>query len=260
MRRFLLLVPMAVVLTVSTVAAQSPCDPDLVHRADPSRADRRHFGYSLRGDRCEGLYGQDVAGGSLLTPISFTARFEDFDPAQIRHLILTWPAVADGRLHVRAQSRRPKLYYRMDTVREARQRHYEWPAEVLTNLGLRRGDLGVTAWVLERVGDRERAVHVPLRVGADREPEPGGEYALIVVPGAELDEAWATLLAVDDQGRPLRQLQRRKLDLGFYPAGRSFTVPIPIPREPGLYRVDLDAELRNGRTASVNVFFRNSSR
>jgi hypothetical protein len=255
-RSFLVLVLAVFMVTVSSAAAQSPCDPDLVDR-DRSDPPKHRHGYSLRGDRCEGLYVQQVAGGSLLTPISFTARFEEFDLGPIRHLILAWPAVGDGRLHVRAQSRRPKLYYRMDTVQAASQRRYEWPTDVLTALGLRRGDLGITAWVLERIGDRERPVHIPLQIGANREAQRSKEYDLIVVPGAELDEVWAILLAVDRQGRPLRQIQRRKLDLGFYPAGRSFSVSIPVPREPGLYRLDVDAALRNGTTTSVNVLFRN---
>ena len=248
------LVIMVWVLMVSTVAAQTPCDPDLVDRA---RANQR-FPYSLRGDRCEGLYVQDVAGGSVLTPISFTARFEKFDTGPSKPLILAWPAAGDGRLYVRAQSRRPKLYYRMDTVQAANQGRYEWPTDVLSSLGLMREDLGVVAWTMARIGDRERPVHVPLWIGSARHAEKVDKYVLSVVPGAELDEVYTTLLAIDRQGRPVRQaIERRKHPLGFYPAGRSFPVEVDAPAPGGLYRLDVDAVLRNGATTNLNVLFLN---
>jgi hypothetical protein len=146
----------------------------------------------------------------------------------------------------------------MDTVQAANQGRYEWPTDVLSSLDLRREDLGVAAWTVERIGDRERPVHVPLWIGSSHDGKKTEKYVLSVVPGAELDEVYTTLLAIDRQGRPVRPVgQRRKHDLGFYPAGRSFSVDVQVPAPRGLYRLDVDAVMRNGATTNLNVLFLN---
>lgn len=237
---------------VGTARAQDACDPSLVARA---RAVQR-LAYSSRGDRCEGLYAQDVASGTVLTPISFTASFEDFDPSVVKRLFLTWPDVGNNLVYVRAQSRRPKFYYRMDAVQSPGQTRFEWKTDLLAEFKLRQTDLGVMAWTPRRIGDVEQPVHVPLRIGAGREAAAGKEYALILVPGAELDDVYHALLAIDARGQPLHQVgSRRELGLGFYPAGRSFRVTIAVPAKVGLYRLDVDAGLRNGTTASIHLMF-----
>src|SRR5262245_57769459 len=89
-------------------AAQSrACDPLLTQPAASPH------GYRLRGDRCEGIYVQEVAGTPLVVA-SLTDGFAPFDLKTVQHLLLTWSAPADTELHLRALGLRRKLYYRMD--------------------------------------------------------------------------------------------------------------------------------------------------
>src|ERR1035441_3160271 len=78
----------------------NPCDPHLVPAsADPS-------GYRLRGDRCEGVYIQDV-GGSPLFIASWTESFAAYDLLSRAPLEIAWdnPQGA-GPVQLRAQGLR----------------------------------------------------------------------------------------------------------------------------------------------------------
>jgi hypothetical protein len=238
-------------LALGPAAARDPCDPTLLRRADA-----RPTAYAPRGDRCEGLYVQEVAGTGVLTVVSFTAGFDEFDPRGIDELQLAWSGVEDAELWIRAQSRRPKLYYRMDTIRPAAPATYAWRTDVLGELNLKKTDIGVIAWANRAIGDRERAVYVPLRIGVTRPARAADTYTLVLVPGVELDEVFVSVAALDGQGRRVRaEYGPRKLDHGLYPAGRSFSTAIPAPSRRGLYRLELNAVQRNGATSTADPLF-----
>src|ERR1035438_3842170 len=62
------------------------CDPHLVQpAADPN-------GYRLRGDRCEGIYIQDVAGSPLFIA-SWTESFADYDLLSNEPLVIAWDSL-----------------------------------------------------------------------------------------------------------------------------------------------------------------------
>src|SRR5579863_1516285 len=64
-------------------AQSSPCDPHLPQPAqDP-------YGYRLRGDRCEGVYIQEVSGAPLLVA-SWTESFADYDLTSRQQLAMEW--------------------------------------------------------------------------------------------------------------------------------------------------------------------------
>ena len=238
-------------LALGPAIARDPCDPALLRRADA-----RPTAYAPRGDRCEGLYVQEVAGGGVLTLVSFTAGFDEFDPKGVGTLRLAWAGPPAGDLWIRAQSRRPKLYYRMDTIRPPAPATYAWRTDVLGELNLRKTDIGVIAWTTRAIADRERPVFVPLRIGAAREAPAAEAYTVVLVPGVELDEVFVSVAALDDQGRPLRaEYGPRKLGHGLYPAGRSFATTIPAPPRRGLYRLELNAVQRSGATSTADALF-----
>src|SRR5215813_174967 len=63
---------------------QSPCDLQLSQPpTDPQ-------GYRLRGDRCEGIYIKKVTGNLMLSVVSFTESFEDFDPRAAKDIHIEW--------------------------------------------------------------------------------------------------------------------------------------------------------------------------
>ena len=109
------------------VDAQRPppqdfCDPSLPRNANDA------YAYRNRGDRCEGLYIQGVAGTALRL-VSLTELVEDFDPAFSKDAVIEWAVSPPSVVHLRAQGLRRRMYYRMDTDRQASDTSYRWPLE-----------------------------------------------------------------------------------------------------------------------------------
>src|SRR5262249_39539500 len=110
-------------------AQDNPCDSHLV------QATNSPYGYRLRGDHCEGLYAQEVAGAPL-TIASWTDAFEDYDLKSRDPLTITWEAPEDANVHLRAQSVRRRLYFRMDANRSPKSRSFSWTPDVLSAIGI----------------------------------------------------------------------------------------------------------------------------
>jgi hypothetical protein len=239
------------------VAAQgvqpSPCDASL----SQSIADRN--GYRQRGDRCEGVYIQGVTSQALRL-ISFTGSFENFDPASGTDLRLEWnPPAGGSAVHLRANSLRPRLYYRFDAIRPAGGTSYSWPPAVLRELQLRKPELGVVAWVTQQVGSATRDVYLPVRVGQRAAPAAANGYLLVLVPGVELVEVYVTLVAVKADGQPGKPIQEsRPLGRVYYPAERDIPILIAPPTTPGVYYLHIGAPLREGGSADLRLWFYHS--
>jgi hypothetical protein len=222
------------------------CDPYLpVSRDNP-------FGYRVRGDRCEGIYVQQITATPLIV-----ASFGQLDVPQSLApngtLLVEWDPGAAG-VRLRASSLKPKTYYRMDSRQPADSRSYRWPTDVLSALKLTAGDIGIVAWVEQKVGDTLRNVYLPIRVGR---PVPGREitYELVLVPGDELSEVYVALSSVAADGTRVPVSPAKPLKYGFYPAGRSIRIPVgPLPHA-GDYLVEIGATLRRGGAVSQELWF-----
>jgi hypothetical protein len=223
------------------------CDRSLEQRsADPD-------GYRLRGDRCEGVYAQPVAGTMLLVA-SFTESFEDYDVRALRDLAVRW-AAGEGDVYLRALALRRKLHYRMDTVRSAESGAWMWPADLLATLGIVRPELGVAGWTRRRVGDVERDVYLPLRVGGAAARDTGG-YTLVLLPQVPLTEVYVTLAAVGADGRPATWLRDDEpLGYGYYPADRPIEILIERPARRGVYYLLIGAALPSGASLTTELWF-----
>ncbi len=232
---------------------QSPCDPSL----SQSSADRN--GYRQRGDRCEGVYIHGVTSQALRL-ISFTGSFENFDPASGTVLRLEWSPPAGGSaVHLRANSLRPRLYYRFDAIRPAGGTSYSWPPAVLRELQLRKPELGIVAWVTQPVGSSTREVYLPVRVGQRATPASANGYLLVLVPGAELAEVFVTLAPVQADGQPGKPIQQSQpLRRVFYPAERDIPILIAPLTTPGVYYLQISAPLRQGGSADLRLWFYHS--
>jgi hypothetical protein len=88
-----------VVLALLVPRSASPqvptCDMDL-----PS-APTHPYGYRVRGDRCEGVYIQEVALGTLVIA-SFTESYEDFDSGLEQDLQPDWTVPRAAQVRIRA--------------------------------------------------------------------------------------------------------------------------------------------------------------
>jgi hypothetical protein len=223
------------------------CDPQLIQ--PPSNP----YGYRQRGDRCEGIYVQQV-GGTPLTVASWTESFESYDLASRLPLMVEWDAPENAAVHLRAEALRHRLYFRMDAARPSGSRSYSWKSDLLAAIGITRPELGIlgSARVPDAGGERE--IYLPLRIGQKTKPARTGTYNLVVVPGAEAKELYLTLALENGRGRgPLKNGE--PLGYGYYPAERPVEIPISGLTEPGIYRVEVGATLRNGMVSTVEFWF-----
>ena len=224
------------------------CDADL------NPATTNPLGYRLRGDRCEGVYIQDVAATALKL-VSFTDSYESFDPALDRPLVVEWAPPPSAAVHIRAQSLRSRLYYRMDSDRPAGSASFTWSPDVLAALRLGKAELGVLAWTTRRIGSMDRTVFEPLRLRQRNAATPG-PYRLVVVPGVQLEEVFISIAPLTPNGEPgPYAIDKQPAALGYYPAGRAAVIAVQVPSTAGVYRMDLGATLTQGGTSALTAYF-----
>ena len=241
-------------LAGSTVAplAQSVCDPSKPTASDPW--DRYH---ERDGDRCEGVYGEQPVSGDIIGEIASFTLGKPAYQLDLTPLTLEWPGPTPGPVQVRAVALREDLLYQMDTVRPAGASSYAWPSDVLAYRKIEPDELGVRAWVEQRLLGRARPLHLPLRVGqggGDTGVEALPRYWLVIVPGAPLRsleiavdrlEAVAGEASAEPGGGvgTLREvIPYQSLNRGYYAAKRAVRVALPVINDPGNYRLRLRAE------------------
>ena len=162
-------------------ALYAHCDPDLHQNLNKSN------GYRLRGDRCEGIYIEDVAA-PILRVTSLTESF-DYDLTQNNALLVEWTAPGDGGVRLKAQIKHLKYntHYRMDTVRPPGNQLYTWPSDLLASLDLSSKNIGVVGWTRYAVGPNERNVYVPLRIRQQGDQIPRFPFSIELAFLSDLD-------------------------------------------------------------------------
>jgi hypothetical protein len=236
-------------LSLPVYAQDSLCDAFL-------SAPKNHpYGYIRRGDRCEGIYIQEVSSTTLLVA-SLTEFFEDYDLTSGKDLLVEWKAPGSTEVRLRAQGVTQKLYYRMDTVLLANSTAYTWPAHILAAMNIRKNDLGVMGWTTHVFGETVQKVHLPLRIRQQKHPVGAHSYQLILVPGRELQEVYISLATVNADGLPETFLKDGEpLEYGYYPAGRGITIPISGLKSAGIYYLEIGATLKGTGVTTVELWF-----
>jgi hypothetical protein len=213
--------------------------------------------YRQRGDRCEGVYGQNVSGSSTLRVASLVESLEAFDDSSSLPLRVEWTAPEGEAVLLRASAIRAGLYYRMETVRPIAASSFSWPADVRRPLRISSADVGVTGVTSMTVGGSRREVLVPLRISQRRPPTRSSSYRLTLWPTIGLSEVYLTVAATGASGAPVRYLKRdEKLGYGVYPAERPIVVRLPALSERGVYlvRVAATREGSGGVTRSFLLY------
>ena len=106
------------------------------------------------------------------------------------------------------------------------------------------------------MGESERHVYVPLRIGQQANPLQTGHYQIVLLPGHELTEVYISLASVGADGRPgAFRPDGKALGYGYYPAGRGVTISIPNLEEPGIYYLEIGAVLKGGGATTAEVWF-----
>lgn len=240
----------ALLAAAPPAAAEALCDPGL------EGSSRSAMAYTLRGDRCEGLYAlqvnsRDVRLASLVETFAL-------DPEADGPLRVTWPAVesATGPVRLRAQSLRPRSYYRMDTAVDPAAGTWLWPTDVLAAVGLLRDEVGVLGWYERAAGDGEpRPVYLPLRIAPGGDAPGAAEYEIALVPDIRLREVFVTLAPVGADGvagAPI--VEKKPLEMGYYPAKQATVFRLPKPAAPGLYELEIVCRLTPSGDATATYW------
>lgn len=233
-------------LSQPATANENYCDPYLTPRED------HPYAYRDRGDRCEGIYIKKVSSNALLL-VSLTQSFEAFEAGDTGQLPLQWKTIEADEIRLRAYGVKPRLYYRMDTVRPGMPNAYLWPTEVLSALGIKMQHIGLLAWVEHSIANVRQKVYVPLQIGRVKEASEPSDYGLTLLPGRELTEIFLSLATIDTHGNPKKFLEdERPLQYGYYPPGRLVHIPLKAFETPGIYFVQIGATLSGGGVTTIS--------
>ena len=231
-------------LTSLAVFAQDPCTKFGLKSANVTN------GYKwLDGNRCEGLFIQEVAGSGDLRVISFSTPLATASLKSATTLPLTWqaPPPVAGTVHIRATSLRSRHYYRMDAD-VAGASSFQWPTKVLQGEQMSGEEVALVAWTRVKPFENEDC-YLPLRTGGSR-----SNYTLGMLPGGELTELYISLARLGVDGRPTETLKKEeKQPSQYYPAGRRFEVPLGKLPGPGYYRVRVAGLARFGGSVTKSI-------
>ncbi len=234
---------------MAAASAQSPCDPNLLQPTG------NPYGYRLRGDRCEGVYIQQV-GGSPLAVVSWTRAFPDYDLSSNQNIAVEWDAAhLDSPVRLRAQGLRHRLYYRMDALRPSNSNSFNWPTGLLSALNIPRGDAGIVGLAQASVDGASREIYLPLRVSQGSNPPHDNAYSLILLPGVELKEVYLTLTGLPSEAKSPKIKDGEAVGYGYYPAERPVEIPISGLKNRGFYHLEIGATLRSGGAAAAELWF-----
>lgn len=240
-------------LTASAASLDGSCDPGL------RPAGGGEIGYTNRGDRCEGLYAQDVSGG-VLDIVSLTEQFHDHTFGRENVLLLEWPPAGNVPVRVRASSLKRRLYYRMDSLRPSGASSFNWPTEILSRLELSRSQIGLLAWAESPPGTNRHPIYLPIRDKPRGSPDSSERtqpndraqsYKIVLMSSVELQAVYVTLHSIDSNGKPSSAIRTdSELDLAPYPAQRPIAFSIPFSElsaaKADLFSLSIGAESRNG--------------
>ncbi len=220
--------------------AESFCDPALGENTNGATT------YKMRGDRCEGIFAQQVSSPHLEIR-SLVGALQPFDPNQDREVALAWTAPPGNNrdVRLRAFSFKPEVYYRMDTRVASDHSTYRWPTDVLNSVGLAQAYLGLLAWTeLTEPGGTKREVYLPLRTGTGS-PKAEAGYTVAFVPSTKLSEVHVKVSRLTGQGKdPV--LWDKKLVDDYFANGEPAKFSTGNLGPAGVYRITMTALTKSG--------------
>ncbi|VUX56156.1 exported protein of unknown function [uncultured Woeseiaceae bacterium] len=221
--------------------ASSPCDPSI--RQNPGHPQ----GYQQRSDSlCEGVYATGVSSFSL-TLASLTGPLRDIDLGKSGNYRLEWKTTMRGDVRIRADSLRPRFYYRMDTARPASEAGITWKNAIPAYHKLRTREIGLLAMQRDETG---KTLYLPVRISPEGQTALSTPYHAMIFSGADIEEVYWSL----DRGSE-QLVWERAVNRSPYMARQPITIQFDEVTEPGTYHVTITAELRNGMTNAVEFDF-----
>ena len=233
---------------IPAATAESLCDPGLQGSPGSSLA------YRMRGNRCEGIYALQVSSTQIWLA-SFTDAL-DLDAANDQDLTLSWQAPATAQtLSLRAQSLRPRTYYRMDTAVQLPATRFAWPSDVVASLQLSADEVGLLGWTKLAVHGSEREVYLPVTVSQAQAPAPQEQYRIAFVASMRLSEVYISLTPLDENGTPRQPVfADLPLGYGYYPAKEATVFVLDRQPKAGLYQLDISCTMMDGSSATTSFW------
>ncbi|HSS75481.1 MAG TPA: hypothetical protein VLV54_01935 [Thermoanaerobaculia bacterium] len=242
MRPFVVIVLLISICSPSRPAgAESFCDPNI----PPSKPGATT--YRMRGDRCEGIFAQQVSSPHLEIR-SLVGSFPTFDPKKDSELVLVWkvPPGSKADVQLRAFSFKPGTYYRMDTRVHADHSAFHWPTDLLDSEGLGRADLGLLAWTESNEPEGTKTqVYLPLSTGTGAAKTKDG-YTVTFLPSTRLSEVHVKISRLGGQGGAPAVVRDDKLIDDYYAPSEPKAFPTGKLGPAGFYRVILTALPKTG--------------
>lgn len=235
------------------LAAQSSCDPAL------AKLSNGELGYRDRGNRCEGLYIKEV-GSTSLQIASFTESFGPLNTKSGKPLLIEWDKPpGNNTVRLRAQGIKHKLYYRMDSFQPKENTSFNWSTNILASLHIQKSDIGIIGTSQYTAGSLQKDLYIPLRITQEGQVAHSDTCNLVLQPGVELKEVYISLAPLQADGHQGKFIKDgEKLGYGYYPAERSITIPVSGLKGSGIYYLEIGAELRNGGTSTLEIWFYHS--
>lgn len=234
----------------------------------PERHDRP-LGYRLRDNRCEGVYREDPQfhaehqfNSASVALLSLTRVVDAFNPAVIDTLSLRWRARASSQVILTVTGLRRGLYYRMDTALEsAGSGTFRWDGELLRLLHLQPEELGAVASVPYSFAGFADTLRLPLDVRARDGPvSSSSRYNVVLLLREEPRALFITLSPLTSSntiGAPLLDHQSAEFRPGHSPNVARLVVPFPSAA--GVYYLEVEARLWDGRRVSAGYLIYHSA-
>ncbi len=227
-------------------AAPPACDPSIKKNSE------HPHGYRERTSHlCEGIYETGVSSLGL-TLVSFTGPMRSIDMVRISKLQIQWKSVGEGEVRVRANSLRPRFYYRMDAVWPARTTRMSWTNAIPSQYELRTREFGIVATQRDKSG---KPVYLPLRIGQDGQTQSRTPYVVTVISAAEIEEIY---WSVAPEGKDYI-VYDEPLERQPYSPNQPIAILLDKVSTPGRYLMTISAVLPDGSSNSVLVPFYHSS-
>jgi hypothetical protein len=126
----------------------------------------------------------------------------------------------------------------------------------LSALPISRPNLGVVGWTRMSIGGKAERVYLPLQISQQHKSGLSTRYQVVLMPGQELSEVYVSLAPVQTNGRLGAFIRSgQAVGNGYYPAERAIAIPIPHPPLPGVYYLEIGADLAGGGVATTQLFF-----
>ncbi|MEP6390340.1 MAG: hypothetical protein ABJ056_10500 [Halioglobus sp.] len=217
------------------------CDPSIRQNLDHPQ------GYKGRGaGLCEGVYATGVSSLGI-SLASLSGPLAGIDLGQAKSYSIAWKTASSNDVRIRADSLRPRFYYRMDAVRPGSDGRMVWQNDIPAHNQLHTREIGILARQKNASGEE---VYLPLQISSDGHSAPLLPYQATVISGADIEEVYWSL---SQNGQSL--VFEQAVNLSPYMAHQPISIQLDQVNEPGSYHVIITAVLRNGMTNSFEFVF-----